>query len=301
VSARFARLALALYPLAYRRRYGEEMEALLEDQGPSPAAVADLLRGAARAHLRPEPGLAGELGPDDRLKLGLSSTLLAWVVFSIAGLALYKTTEGNSFARAGDAHGLLGAAHLAIQVLALVATAAVVLGTIPLVVAALSQARDRRAARRASVLAVGCVTVFGLATAALVAVAQAGSPPSDALDAVILALWAGLALACGIGCAVAGRLGLFAIVVPRDVLRLTGACAIVVAVGMIGIAVATAVYLATLVHDAPGLAGEGNGPLEILSVGASLGIQLAVMVAVSFPAVAVAVRGSRLRRGTTGR
>ena len=290
VSARLARLALAIYPPAYRRRYGAEMEALLEDQGPSPAAVIDLLRGAARAHLRPEPGLAAELGPDDRLKLGLGRTLLAWVVFSIAGLALYKTTEGNSFTSARDAHGLLGAAHLAIQVLALVATAAVVAGAAPLVAAALRQARSRPAARRASFLAAGCVAVFGLATAALVAFAHAGSAPGDALDAVILTLWTGLALACGIGCVVAARLGLLAIAVPRGVLRFSAGCAVVVVLGMVGIAVATAVYLAALAHDAPGLAGQGNGPLGTLSVGASLGVQLAVMVAVSVSAGAAAQR-----------
>jgi hypothetical protein len=301
VSARLARLALALYPLAYRRRYGAEMEALLEDQGPSAVAAADLLRGAARAHLRPESGLAAELGPDDRLKLGLGATLLAWVVFAVAGLALYKTTEGSSFTSAGDAHGLLGAAHLAIQVLALVGTAAVVLGAAPLVVAALRQVRERPAARRASFFAAGFVAVFLLATAALVAVAQLGSAPSDTLDFVILALWTGLAMACGIGCAVAGRLGLLAIEVPHGVLRFSAGCAVVVALGMVGIAVATTVYLAALAHDAPGLAGQDSGPLGILSVGASLGVQLAVMVAVSFAAGAFAVRGSRLRADTTGR
>ena len=60
------------------------MEALVEDQGSSPRAVVDLLRGAARAHLRPEPGLARELGSEDRLKLGVSAILLAWVLFALA-------------------------------------------------------------------------------------------------------------------------------------------------------------------------------------------------------------------------
>ncbi len=46
MSARLARLALALYPLAYRRRYGEEMATLLEDSAPSAATIVDLLRGA---------------------------------------------------------------------------------------------------------------------------------------------------------------------------------------------------------------------------------------------------------------
>src|SRR6185437_5655297 len=76
VRARSGRLALALYPLAYRRRYGDEMAALVEDSGPSSAAVLDLLRGAARAHLHPEPAVAAEVAPDERRRLGLAAVLL---------------------------------------------------------------------------------------------------------------------------------------------------------------------------------------------------------------------------------
>jgi hypothetical protein len=283
-SARLARLALALYPLAYRRRYGEEMAALVEDSGGSPRVVADLLRGAVRAHLRPAPGVDAGLGPDDRLRLGVSSILLCWVVFAAAGVGLYKTTEDHGFSAAGQDHRLLGAAHLAIQVLAIGATLAVVIGAAALVVAALRQARDRRAVERAVVLALGCVAVFAAATAALVVVANLRPAPSDATDAASLAVWTVLSLACGLGCAFAGRLGLFAVAVPRDVLRVTAACAGLVAAGMVGITLATAVYLVALLQDAPALAGQGNGPLELMSVAASLGVQLAVMAVVAIPA-----------------
>lgn len=292
MSARLARLALALYPFAYRRRYGDEMAALIEDSGASPRVVADLLRGAARAHLRPARGVDAELGPDDRLRLGLSSILLCWVVFAAAGLGLFKTTEERAFGTSG--HHLVDAAHLAIEALALLATAAVLIGAAPLVLAALRQARDRRAVERATVLAAGCLLVFGLATAALVVVAHLGTRPSAAVDAASLAIWTGLALACGIGCAFAGRLGLFAISVPRDVLRATTACALLVVLGMAGIALATAVYLVALLHEAPALAGQGNGPFELLSVAASLGIQLVVMTAVLLPAGRSAIRLRRL-------
>jgi hypothetical protein len=290
VSARLARLALALYPLAYRRRYGEEMGALIEDAGASPRAIADLLRGALRAHLRPAPGIERELGPDDRVRLGLSSILLCWVLFSVAGLGLYKTTEDHGFGASGHAHRLFDAAHLAIQILAAGAAAAVVIGAAPLVVAALRQGRDRRAVERAIVLAAGCVVLFGLATAALVVAADLAPVPSDAIDAASLAIWTALALACGVGCAFAGRLGVFAVTVPRDVLRLTAACAALVALGMAGIVVATAAYLVALLHEAPGLAGQANGPLELVSVAASLGIELAVMTAVALPAGLSAIR-----------
>lgn len=296
MSARLARLALALYPLAYRRRYGEEIEALLEDQGSSPRVAFDLLRGAAVAHLRPEPGLAEGLGREDRFKLGLSSILLCWVVFSVAGLALYKTTEVSPAGAGG--RGVLDAAHLAIQALALIATTAVLFGAVPLVIAAFRQVRDRRTVERAIVLAGGCLATFGLATVALVVVAQADVRPAGAVDAAILLIWTALALACGIGCAFAGRLGLFAIAVPRDLLRVAGACAVVVALGMAGIALATAVYLVALVHAEPAAAAQGNGPLELVSVAGSLAIQLAVMVAVAVPAGLSAVR---LRPGTRAR
>jgi hypothetical protein len=86
------RTAAVLYPLAYRRRYGEEMATLLEDSPVSAGTVVDLVRGAARAHLRPEPAVAAEVGPDERLRLGLGSVLLCWVLFALAGLAFYKTT-----------------------------------------------------------------------------------------------------------------------------------------------------------------------------------------------------------------
>ena len=58
---------------------------------------------------------------------------------------------------------------------------------------------------------------------------------------------------------------------------------------MAGIALGTAIYLLALAHDAPGLAGHGNGPLELLSVAASLAVQLAVMV-VLVPAGSAAAR-----------
>ncbi len=290
MSGRLARLALVLYPLAYRRRYGREMEALVEDSGASPASVLDLLRGALWAHLRPEPALDIELGPDDRVRLGLGSILLCWVVFTVAGIGLYKTTEGHSFATVGDAHGVVGTAHLAIQILAVIATGAVVVGAAPLVIASLRQARDRRALERAIVLAAGCLVVFGLATAGLVVVGNLRPAPSDMFSAISLAVWTVLALGCGVGCALAARVGLFAITIPKDVLRLTSACATVVVLGMAGIALGTTVYLVALAHDAPGLAGQGNGPLELLSVGASLAVQLVVMVAVLVPAGIGAVR-----------
>jgi hypothetical protein len=212
MNARLARVALGLYPLAYRRRYGQEMGALLGDSPATSAVIVDLLRGAARAHLRPEPAVAAEVGPDERLRLGLGSVLLCWILFAIAGLALYKTTE-NGASEAGGEPALLGGLHLCIEVLAALGSVAVVVG-------------------------------------------------------------------------------LLAIAVRGRVVRLTMACAVAVVAAMIGIAVLTAAYLVTLVVAAPGIAGEPNGPLGVVSVATSLAILLVAMFAVSIPA-ALGIRQAR--------
>jgi hypothetical protein len=299
VSARLARLALALYPLAYRRRYGEEIEALVEDAGASPRAVADLARGAVRAHLRPEPALAEALDRGDRIRLGVSAVLFCWVLFAVAGLALYKTTEGSSFAGTA-APGLLAGVHLAIQILAGLGSLAVVIGAAPLVVAALRQGRERPEARRAARLACASVALFAGASGALVAIANAGLGLASGVEALILTAWALLAVAAGLGCVLAARRGLFAIRVPSAALRFAAACAAVAAPAMGGIVVLLAVYLVDLLVVAPDLAGEPNGPLGGPSVAVSLGIALAAMAALTLPAGRCAWRGAAAAYGRAG-
>jgi hypothetical protein len=48
---------------------------------------------------------------------------------------------------------------------------------------------------------------------------------------------------------------------------------------MLAITLATAVYAVALPLDAPTLAGEPNGPLQLISVGVSLVVQLIAMSA----------------------
>ena len=49
---RLMRLALRLYPRRWRRRYGDELEALLEDSQPGWQGVVDVARGAVAMQLR---------------------------------------------------------------------------------------------------------------------------------------------------------------------------------------------------------------------------------------------------------
>jgi len=293
VNARLARLALALYPLAYRRRYGEEMAALVEDQGTSPRAVADFARGAFRAHLRPEPAVAEALPRGDRIRLGVSAVLLCWLLFGAAMLAFAKTTEEPAFTAAASAHAVLGGAHLALQLLFVLAWVAFLLGAAPLVVLALAQAHRRPGVRRAALAAVGCVAVLIVATAAVVLVANRQPAPDHGSGAALLAGWTCIGLACASGCALAARRGLFAATMPAPALRLAAACATVVAAAMAGIALATLAYLVALVTSATALASTPNGPFGNPDVRVSLLLVLAVMVAAAVPAALAARRAWR--------
>ena len=148
----------------------------------------------------------------------MGSVLLCWVLFAGAGLALYKTIEGPRFTRAAGDHRLLGGGDAAIAILAVLATASVILGAAPLVLAALRQGRERPAARRppcgarrAASTAVGYILAFLVASAALDAIVHPQVGISGGLSAAILAGWAAAALGCGLGCVQAARRGLAAI------------------------------------------------------------------------------------------
>lgn len=172
MSARLARLVLRLYPLAYRRRYGAEMEALLEDGGATAGTVLDLARGAIGAHLRPEPGVEAALGREERLRHRLGAILACWCVFVVAGLAFYKTTEGVPFEAVAGVPGALDPLHRSIQVLALVAGIAALVG-IEAVLGIVGGPSLAVARRCATVVVAAMVGIVALTAAYLVVLATA--------------------------------------------------------------------------------------------------------------------------------
>ena len=293
-TARLAHLALRLYPLAYQRRYGEEMRALLEDSPPRVRNALDLLRGAARAHLRPADAPAGTVDAADRLRASTSGVLLCWVFFASAGFGYYKSTEDQPFSLAGHAHSLLRDAHLAVQALALIASAAVVLGALPLIVRALARARKDPALRRRVTLASLPLIVFGALTAAVIAIAHTQGPNQTSnVGSGIATLWGIAGLACATTCVLGCRAALFSTPVPAARLRAALAAGTLVTLAMLAIALATAVYAIALAADASHLAAEPNGPFQVMSVTASLIVQFIVMAAAGVLAATATRRGWR--------
>jgi hypothetical protein len=150
MTRRVARFTVNLYPLAFRRRYRDELLALLEQTPVRLHTLLDLLLGALDAHLRPYDGPTGALSTGERLRASTSGVLACWVIFAAAGFGFYKTTEDPPFSGAEHTHPLLGSAHAAIQVVATVASLAVILGALPLVARALAQSRRDRSLDRSA-------------------------------------------------------------------------------------------------------------------------------------------------------
>jgi hypothetical protein len=292
-----ARQALRLYPLAHQRRYGEEMRALLEDRPPRAGTVFDLLKGAARAHLRPADAPAGVVDAVDRVRASTSGVLLCWVFFAAAGFGYYKTTEDAPFSAAGHAHPLLRDAHLAVQAVALAASAAVILGALPLIVAAIAQARREPRLWRTVALPLVPIVVFGVLTAVVIAIAHSRLPnhPSTAGSGIAI-VWGLAGLACGATCVLACRRALFATPAATAGLRAALAAGALVTLAMLVIAAATAVYAVALNADAAHLAAAPNGPFQALSVTASLIVQIVVMLGAGALALVATVRAWRVER-----
>jgi len=294
MTRRLAQLILLGYPLAFRRRYGDEMRALLEQTPTGALTVLDLLRGAFLAHLRPAPGLSGLVDPGERLRASTSGVLACWVAFAAAGFGFYKTTEDRPFEAAGSAHTVLGGAHLTIQILAVVGSIAVLAGAFPLIVAALAQARREPNLRALLSLPVAVVMIFAVLTALLVWLAHSQHPHHQTTAGEIaLIAWELAGLACGAVCVLASRKALFAVPVARGWLLVAFACGALVTAAMVAIALTTALYTIALSVDASGLAAASNGPLGATSVSVSLIEQLTVMVIAGVLATTAIRRGWR--------
>ncbi len=293
MTRRLARLALWLYPLAFRRRYGREMGALLDQTPTSVRMALDLSRGALAAHLRPPAAAAGLVDPADRVRASASAQVACWVVFAAAGFGFYKTTEDPSFTAAGQAHPLLGVTHLAVQALAIVASVAVMIGALPLVVSALARARREPSLRALVSVPPLAVLLFAGLTGILVLLARSADPRASVVGGIAFIAWGLAGLACATVCVVASRRILFALSLSARRLVTAFACGALVTASMAAMALTTGLYAIALALDAPHLAGASNGPLQLVSTGASLVVLPIVMVIVATLAFTTTRRGGR--------
>lgn len=176
--------ALRLYPPSFRARYGAEVQALVQDLGGG--HTADLLRGAARAWLRPAFG-----GPDAVRRRRQATAATVWVAWC-AGM-LVAPAMSRDLLDPPVRHAPRDLLDVT-QVLFVAGWAAALLGALPLVVAAVLPAIARRDGRslRPLLPAIGLAAVVaaGLGAVLLVRRGHPGSwPHPSVLFAAVVLAW----------------------------------------------------------------------------------------------------------------
>ena len=187
----WARLALRLYPPAWRDRFGAEFGALLDETRATPSVLFDVLVAAVDAHLHPT-------GPRRRWPLMIerlrSSELVvfaSWVVFVVAGLAFQRMTEGAPFPAIGADQPAVGWTYLAVVAGAVVSLCSVIFASLPI---ALSIARTAIATRRwrhVGLLAVPPVALAIWVGLTAVLLALIDPPASDVARIALFLVWVG--------------------------------------------------------------------------------------------------------------
>ena len=253
--------------------------------------AAEYYRNAGSASRCPdrEPATAWQLSAGrprggDRHVLGCS------LVFG-AGFA--KTTENYDYTQ--HVHPLLGFSHSVILIAAIVAAAALALAAVPLVLASLAQARRTREPGLVKLIAVppAAIALFAGSIGLLVLWLNAHHHRAGVGGWLLL----GFCLFCtatgSFACWAAPRAIMRRIDVPRRAFALSVPAVALVALCMAAIAVATGVFLAGIVADAPHVGASGNGPGQLINVTTSIAIQFIAMLALSAVAAVSAARGVR--------
>jgi hypothetical protein len=283
------RALLVLYPEPWRTRYGAEMGALLEDDPPRARGLASLLRGAARAHLRPRGTWRGTASARARMRLSVGAAFACWIAISLMGMSFQKLTEGSAYEQAMHSHVLLSFAHEAIMAGALLGAIAIALAGLPLLWQASARALAERDLRLASLLALPPLALLGLLgiTRLLAALAPAGHGRFAAAFVLGAGLpWVLASIACATVCALVPRPVMRRIAPSRATLRRASYATIPLLAGMAAITLSLTAYAIVLYLRAPALAAEASGPL-----GASSGAMLAagcVVAAISTALAALA-------------
>ena len=234
-----ARAALALYPAAWRARYGDEVRALLDDSGAGPRTIASLAWQALPAWIWPARHLYDRPA---RMRASLATVLAAWT--ALAGLALV-------FTQLTQAQGLRPASHPVVQWsywvfdgAILVSILAIAAGGLPLWLLMMRRARREHRQREIAyllspVVAPAVYLIILITTVRLIHPAD-GVGPWWFLAFVLLGFAAGGISAAGPGLALrtlrprgpAIKLAARAAAIAAAAMSLAGAASIVAAAGL---------------------------------------------------------------------
>ena len=169
-----ASLALMLYPPAWRERYGDEVRALLEEAGTSPATVASLAMRAVPAWVNPPRHLHDR---ESRMRASVGTVLLAWSALTGVGAVFVQLTQLQGFGAPG--HPLVQWCYLIFDAALAISVLTAAVGGIPLWLQMIRLARRQRRRRELAWLWTAVVIPAGYMAAALTALTVVHDPEAS--------------------------------------------------------------------------------------------------------------------------
>jgi hypothetical protein len=280
-----ARLALALYPPAWRARYGDEVRALLDEtgagNGQSLRAVASVAWRALPAWIWPPAHLHDRPA---RMRASLSTGLMAWSFLTGLGLVFAQLTQFQGF-RVG-AHPSIHLSYFVFDVALALSVAAAGLGGLPLWLLMLRRAHRERRRREVAYLLLPLIAPAAFLAGLRITVGLAGGADGVSPMTFLIVTLAGFAFA---GAAAAGPGAALRRLQPRGpALRLAATAGGVAAAAIVVAAVAIIVAVTGLTRWARGFAGYHHPVIP--------GIYLALVVAAAAVTAVSAARGTRAAR-----
>lgn len=187
----WARLALRLYPPAWRDRFGPEFGVLLDETRATPAVLFDVLVAAIDAHLHPTGPRRRWPLMIERLRLSELVVFASWVVFVIAGLAFQRMTEGAPFNALAAAQPSVEVPYLAVVAGAVLSLCAVTFAGLPIALAIARTAITAGHRRHLGLLAVPPVALAVWVGLTALLLTLAGATPSGTAQVVLFLIWVG--------------------------------------------------------------------------------------------------------------
>lgn len=238
-AAPLARVALALYPPAWRTRYGDEVRALLDDSGGGLAAVASVAWRALPAWIWPPRHLHDRPA---RMRTSLATALMSWSTLAGLGLVFAQLTQFQGITVPGhpEVRWAYAVFDLALATSALVAG----LGGLPLWLLMLRRARRDQRTRDTVYLLLPVLAPVAYLVSLIVAIRLAGGPggvgPRGFLAVTLAGFAAAAVAAAGPGLALqrlqprgpALRLAATAVGVSAAIMAVAAAAIVVAVVGL---------------------------------------------------------------------
>jgi hypothetical protein len=277
-AALLSRAALALYPPAWRARYGDEVRALLDDSGGGLRAIASVAWRVMPAWIWPPRHLYDRAA---RMRASLATVLVAWSMLAGLGLVFAQLTQFQGYRPPG--HPIVGRSYGIFDAALVLSVLVAAVGGLPLWLLMLRRVRREHRPRETAYLLLPVVAPasYYIAVAVTVRLVRhaGGVGPWWFLAFTVLGFAAAAVAAAGPGLALR-RLR------PRGpAVRLAASAAGLAVAAMVLAAAASSVAAVGLSLWARDFAGYHDGVV--------LGLYLALVIAAATVASVSAARGAR--------